>query len=112
MSKTKIKTTIVICIVVLLAIIGVFIFKKHRQEVYAQQFVGNWEGTMSLGPGHGPYRWRVVVKISSDDGVNHVLIDQIDYGTKNNIAEHVTAGKLAVDFSSDSFSYHGVLHNN
>src|SRR6185312_2244860 len=112
MTRTRIKTAIAIGVVVLVALIAVFFLKKHQQEIYSQQFAGNWEGTMSPGPGHGPYHWRVVVKISQDDGVNHVLVDQIDYGTKNNIADHVTMGKLAIDFSSESFSYHGVLHNN
>src|SRR6185312_2877524 len=110
MTKTKIKIAIVIGVVVLLAAIAILAFKKHRQDIYAQQFQGTWEGSMTAGAGRGQYRWRYVVKIFKMNGANHVVVDQIDFGQKNILPTKLEMGKLAIDFGTDSYTYHGVLH--
>src|SRR5262249_2000374 len=46
------------------------------------------------------------------DGDYHAVVDQIDDGVKNILVPNLTMNKLAIDFSTDSFSYHGVFHKN
>lgn len=111
MNRTKIKVAAVICLAALLAVWLMTIAKKHRQEAYARHFQGTWEGNLSAGNGRGQHHWRFVLKISEANGSYHAVFDEIDFGLKNVLPARLEMGKLAVDLGSDSWSYHGVLHD-
>jgi RNA polymerase sigma factor (sigma-70 family) len=109
-------TALFFCNASLASIDGTFrsVIFKHRYETYAQRFVGVWEGTMSIlmnSSGRTEYR-RIVVRIARKDGDYHALVDEVDAGLKNALVPTMTLDQLAINFKSDSFSYHGVFHKN
>jgi RNA polymerase sigma factor (sigma-70 family) len=129
MAWTKVKMSVAVGATVLLAagttallcrqaavasIDGTFrsVLFKHRYTLYAQRFEGVWEGDMAIMLNSSGRTWhrRVVVKIVQMDGSYRAIIDEIDLGLKNVLAPQLTMDKLSVNFSSDSFSYHGVFH--
>jgi RNA polymerase sigma factor (sigma-70 family) len=85
---------------------------KHKYEAFAKRFEGTWQGKMAIlmnSAGWTQSR-RVVVKIVSYNGVYRALVDELDDGLKNVLVPAMTLDKLAINFTTDSFSYHGVFH--